>query len=554
MLQLLRLKNIAIVSELELEFSNGLNVITGETGSGKSLILRGLELLRGGRSSSDLLRAGAEKGEVEALFVLTEEARERTLADLRTEFEWADEIFSEEEIVLRRVIDANGRGKIFINSRLGTRAELETVASALFDITGQHSQQRLLDEKFHRQCLDQFGVPKDLLEEVREAFEKWSELAKRHDRMMEESSVTQERLRRLSFERDELKEAGLQSGEKQEVEAELKRASAAEALSAGISETLSVLDDGVEKTLTRLESTLLKLSRLDGGLSALVNISGDINVQVSELRLGLDRYAASLEIDPDKLEELRERLSELAKIERKYNRPAEDLLKYYEEISKELELFESGAFDLEKLRKEMAKAKDELTVLEKKLTEARTVAAQKLSSAVESGLVELEMKRAKFAVKLSPGRSTESGSDVVEFQITANPGEPFQSLAEVASGGELSRVLLVLKTLLNEQTTPVLQVFDEIDVGVGGATAQIVGEKLKSLTPRFQVICVTHAPQIAALGQRHLVISKESTDSSTEVVVKDLQKDERIMEIARMLAGREVTEQFIKSAKVLLRG
>jgi len=554
-LQLLRLKNIAIVSELELEFCPGLNVITGETGAGKSLVLRGLELLRGARGSSDLIRTGQEKAEIEALFTLTPEARERTVSDLRADFEWADEILAEDEVILRRVVDANGRGKILINGRLSTRAELAAVAAALFDITGQHSQQRLLEKGFHLACLDQFGVSKELLASVQTAFLRWSEVAKRFERARSSSAERQEQLRRLAFERDELKEAGLRAGERLLVEAELKRASSVEALSSGIAESLRLLDDdenGVEHTASRLEGLLSKLLRLDSGLGAIAELAAGIGAQISELRLQLEEYSSSLEIDPAHLEQLRERLSELARLERKYGRSTDELVEYFDAISKELALYESGSYELESLQKEVTAARDALSELEQKLTAERKKVAERFALAVDEGLAALEMKRARFTVEVNPSPSTERGADAVAFHLAANPGEPAHPLAEVASGGELSRVLLVLKTLLNEQTTPVLQIFDEIDVGLGGATAQVLGEKLRSLSPRFQLIVVTHAPQIAALGERHLVIEKESTESRTDVSVRRIDEESRVMEIARMLAGREVTEQFVRSARELV--
>jgi len=556
-LQFLRLKNIAIVSELELEFDAGMNIITGETGSGKSLLLRGLELLRGGKASADLVRAGSDRAEIEAQFILTPEARERTLSDLREDFEWADEVLGEEEIVLRRTIDANGRGKIAINGRLSTRAELETVSSCLFDITGQHSQQRLLDEKFHRLCLDQFGVSRELLTKVRDAFEIWHELARRYEKVTSESSERVNKLRSLTFERDELSELALRSGEREELELELKRASSLESLTAGVQELLLVFEGedgvGLELQLGRLEQLVAKLARLDPSLVGIQNLTDALAAQSSELRLEVERYASSLETDPERLEALRSRLSDIARIERKYGRNPEELIAYLAKISEELALHESGAYDLEKLQKELSLAREKLTELEQLLTADRKKVAVKLAKAVEKGLAELDMKRAKFSVNLSESRSSEFGADLVQFYLAANPGEPSHSLSDVASGGELSRLLLVLKNLLNEQTTPVLQIFDEIDVGVGGATSQVLGEKLKSLSPRFQVIAVTHAPQIAALGDKHIVVSKESTASRTNVVAQTLSQDERVMEIARMLAGKDVTEQFVKSAKELLK-
>ncbi len=551
------MKNIAIVSDLEIEFGPGLNVITGETGSGKSLILKGLELLRGGRASADLLRSGAQRGEIEALFLLDPDIRERTLSELREEYEWAEEVLCEDEVVLRRVIDATGRGKITINARLSTRAELEAVSGALFDITGQHSQQKLLNGRFHLQCLDQFGVSKELLSDTRSHFSQWNEVQKRLEKARAESHNNQEILRRLKFEREELQEAALVPNEREHLESEIRKASSIEALSSGISETLQILDgdgEGVESSVTRLSGMLSKLRRYDASLEAGEMLAESIDAQLSELRLYLENYLSKLEIDPEQIEEMRQRLSLISKLERKYSRSLPELISYHEEIQHELSLYDNGAYDLDKLSKEVEQLRKKLTEVEERLSEERRNAAKTLATAVEKGLAELEMKRARFIIKVDKGRSSELGADDVEFLLAANPGEPASALGEVASGGELSRVLLVLKTLLNEQTTPVLQVFDEIDVGVGGATAQIIGEQLKGLSSRFQVLVVTHAPQVAALANTHLVVSKETSESRTDVLLRTLGSEDRVMEIARMLAGKDVTEQFIRSAEELVHG
>jgi DNA repair protein RecN (Recombination protein N) len=556
MLQLLRIKNLAIVSELEIDFETGLTVITGETGAGKSLILKGLELLRGGKASTDLIRAGQQKGEVEALFVLDAEARNRTLAELHEHYDWVDEVFAEDEVVLRRVIDGTGRGKITINSRLSTRAELEAVSSALFDITGQHSQQRLLDRKFHLFCLDQFGVSKGLLEEAKQKFVSWNEIKRRLDKARADSSSNQEITRRLKFEVEELTDAELRVEEKEDLEGLVKRASSVETLSTGVSELLNILDgeteEGVVTVFDRVLTSLAKLRKVDSTLESVEALADSVSVQLGELRAQLENYLQKLEIDPELIEGYRARLSQLSKLERKYGKNIVEIISYLAEITKELALHEGGAYDLDLLAKQEREAKVELSAVEERLTKERKEVSVKLASEIESRLVALEMKRAKFSVKIEAGKSSELGADEIEFLLAANPGEPSNPLAEVASGGELSRVLLVLKTLLNEQTTPVLQIFDEIDVGVGGATAQVIGEQIKKLSRRFQVLVVTHAPQVAALADHHLVVSKELSESRTNVSLKTLDKNDRVMEIARMLAGREVSDQFLRSAEALI--
>jgi DNA repair protein RecN (Recombination protein N) len=275
-------------------------------------------------------------------------------------------------------------------------------------------------------------------------------------------------------------------------------------------------------------------------------------VQINEVSLSLSNYVSSLEADPQLLEQLRERISEIARLERKYLKSEEELVVYFQRIKEELSQYQSGELDLDKLKQKEQLALTELRTCEAELTKQRKKVATKLEKQIEAELAGLNMNKAKFNVLVEPAKSSKFGADRVCFMIAANPGEPFKELGKVASGGELSRVLLILKTLLNEKHAPGLQVYDEVDAGIGGAVAQVVGEKLKKVSELGQVLIVTHSPQIAAFADHHYVVSKTSSEKMTNTNVRELSSNERVKEIARMLAGKEVSKKFEESAKELL--
>lgn len=552
MLSVLRLKNLAIISEIELEFGRGLNVLTGETGAGKSMILKGIELLAGKRATTDLIRHGADRLEIEGQFIL-DPATARLLADQEL---LEAKAALEGEIVVRRSVDNSGRSKIHINGRLSGAAELQQLAPYLMSITGQHQQQALLDPNHHREMLDAFGVKPELLEQVNAAYQEYAEARRLLETFRKESDSRSEYFRRLTFERDELAQANLGAGEREELEAQEIRLSSFEVLAQAVTEALELLEEeggGIEDRLRRLRAVVSGALTLDRGLTEPFELIDSAAIQLKEADAALTAYGQSLQGDPERLEEVRGRIAEIARLERKYGKSAAELVEYLRQISDEVSDFESGAFDLEKLEKRLADARTALTKIEERLRAERLKAAEVLPKIVERELALVNMKRASFQVAVTPSASGPFGADTVEFLLSANPGEPAKPLAKVASGGELSRILLILKTVLRERSsTSLLQVFDEVDAGIGGAVAQVVGERLKALAKDSQVLLITHAPQIASLANEHFLIIKTSSADSTTTEVRKLTSDERISEVARMLAGKKVTASFEGSAKELL--
>ncbi len=551
MLAVLRIENLAIIDETEIEFTRGLNALTGETGAGKSIIFKSIELLSGKRASSDIIRAGAERCIVEGLFILNEEMRQ----NLAAHSEQLEEFAAEDELLIRRVIDRSGRSKIYLNGNLSTATILQQVSPCLIDVTGQHQQQRLLETSSHRSLLDEFGVSKATLEEVAGLYECFATAERELQGFRENSKEQRAYYERIRIEHEELEAAALQEGERAQAEEELDRLANFEGLSAKLSECLDLLegDQGsIESPLRDCLHLLQSCAKIDPALQEATALVESSVVQLEESRLAVNEYMARLESDPGRLEELRERIAEIAKLERRYQCDLAGLIRYRDSISEEIANFEAGGLDEQKLSARRDAAKKELLAAEVALTKERTAAGERLSKLVVRELAALNMKRARFSVDISEAQSGPHGADRVEFTLAANPGEPFRPLTRVASGGELSRILLVLKTLLNESKSAATQIFDEIDSGIGGAVAQVVGERLLELAQHRQVFLITHAPQIAALADTQFEIQKSTNSSRTSSTIKKLKQDERVEHIARMLAGKNVSAQFEDSARALL--
>jgi DNA repair protein RecN (Recombination protein N) len=373
------------------------------------------------------------------------------------------------------------------------------------------------------------------------------------------ASEKAEYFRRLTFERDELQSAAPRAGEKEELLGELARLASVEALTSISQNGIDLIEEpgaGLEAQFGRLLSLIETGVKKDRALGEVLELVRSAELQLREAKLSLSHYGANLEADPETLEALRERVAEIARLERKYGKAEEELVQYLSRISGELAQFESGAFDEEALQKKVDEARAKLRSVEAELTAERRAASERLTAGVLRELKEVSMKNASFVVSLGARESSPTGADEVSFLLSANPGQPPRELSKVASGGELSRILLVLKTALNDQANdqhgPPVQVFDEIDVGVGGAVAQAVGERIKKLSRLHQVILITHAPQIAALADTHLLVAKTTDKQSTVVGVRYLDAEGRTQEIARMLAGKKVTEKFEDSARELL--
>jgi DNA repair protein RecN (Recombination protein N) len=546
MLSELTITNFAIIDRQSLSFHPRFNVISGETGAGKSIILNALEFILGGKGSTSLIRAGAEQMEVQALFDLTEVA-----PAIRAEL---PEIVGDgDELVVSRTQPREGRGKVLINGRLGTVSLLEEIVRKLVNICSQHHQTKLLDPKCHVELLDGFAENELLRESMRETFQRWHEARQNLVRLQREEAQGSERRDELRIVVEELEAIPqLRAGRRQELENEIKRIGNAEKLLQAGQRALHMLsgEDGLTVTLREISNALADMQRLDSTTTAIAREFEVARDALTKSEFGISRYVDALDLDTSALEGLREQLSELARLERKYRLNdaglAERLGKAREELGRLGDSHTSAA-----LEREVNALYAEVERVGAKLREVRRAAAKRLTVAVAKDLAELAMVGAAIDVRFTPCEPTTIGTDRVEFLISTNKGEPFGSLAQIASGGELSRVMLVLKKILREQSGVNVLIFDEVDTGISGGVARSVGRMLKDISGQSQILCITHLPQVASLSDKHFLVQKE-VGERTMTVVRALSESEKVDEIARMLAGFTITEASRASARELI--
>lgn len=546
MLSELTITNFAIIDRQSLSFHPKFNVISGETGAGKSIILNALEFILGGKGSASLIRAGADQMEVQALFDLTEVA-----SAIRAEL--PEIVGSGDEIVVSRTQPREGRGKVLINGRLGTVSLLEEIVRKLVNICSQHHQTKLLDPKFHVELLDGFAENDSLRESMRTSFQRWHEAKQALARLQREEAQGFERRDELRMVVEELEMVPqLRTGRRQELENEIKRIGNAEKLLQAGQRALHLLsgEDGLSVTLREISSALGDMQRLDQTTAILVKEFELACDALSKIELGISRYLDALDLDTSTLEELREQLSELARLERKYRLNDGGLAERLEKARDELGRLGASQTSAA-LEREVHGLYVEVEKIGKKLREVRQAAAKKLIGAVAKDLSELAMVGAAIDVRFAPCEPTANGTDRVEFVISTNKGEPFGPLAQIASGGELSRVMLVLKKILREQSGVNVLIFDEVDSGISGGVARSVGRMLKDISNQSQILCITHLPQVASLSDKHFLVQKE-VGERTMTVVRALSESEKVDEIARMLAGFTITDASRASARELI--
>ncbi len=545
MLTALQIRNFAIIEAQDISFGTGLNVISGETGAGKSIVLEAFKLILGGRGGVDLIRNGEESLEVSAVFDLAglTESQRGGLPDL---------VKSEAELVVTRELNRAGKNKIFLNGRAGTVGLLKDIAERLINICGQNQSLMLFEPRYHMELVDSYGGYGKVKSDYVDSFQTYAELS---NRLREAESKSREFiLRRQGLEAlvEEISAANLSPGIRVELENEVKRLSFAEQLISGVSELISCFeeDDGLSSQLRRKGAALQSLVKVDPGLDKVWGIFDSGRSILEEAFGELANYASDLSLDEDRLRKTEGRLAEVLRLERKYRTDDEGLIKLLTEAEGELKGFLDGD-NLDALREDVAKLR--VTVEEKGqvLRKERESAGKKLTREVEKELSELSMKDSRLKIMITESGLSISGSETLEFLISTNKGEEFKPIRQVASGGELSRIMLVLKKVLRDRSGVHVLVFDEVDSGISGGVARAVGEKLRALAQDGQVICVTHLAQVASLADRHLLVEK-SVGKRTSSLVRELNPEERIDEIARMLAGFKVTEASRASAKELL--
>jgi len=551
MLTSLYVRHFAVVEEAEIAFGPGLTVVSGETGAGKSLLVDALMLLAGARADSGMVRAGSDRAELTAEFDLT------NLPEART---WLsrEELDEEDSCQLRRVIRAEGSSRAWINGRPANASQLGELATLLVEIHGQHEHQALLSRAHQMELLDAYAGNEALVTQVRELAQQWRELGNRI-RKLSGGDDREQRIELLSHELGELEKWALPPDDLAELEASHKRLANAGRLAEGAGGVVELLDGESEfalrRALGRAQLEMSKLAALDDRLAPLLELLDNASIQLSEAADGLGRYALDVDLDPNRYAEVDTHLTRLHELSRRHRVTVAELHDKAGTLRIELSELEGAGDALEKLAKQRTRLQQQYDEQAGQLSHARQQAAERLGGEVSILMGELGMSGGRLVVELeatNEGDPDVQGRERCELLVSANPGQPPRALRKVASGGELARISLAIEVATLGKDTVGTMVFDEVDTGIGGAVAEVVGQKLRALGAQRQVLCVTHLPQVAAQGHAHLRVSKDSDGESTRTRIEKLDANGRRDELARMLGGVEITRETRAHAKQML--
>lgn len=553
MLTHLNIQNFTLVDQLDLDIKSGMTVITGETGAGKSIVLDALALTLGDRAEADRVRMGASRADITATF---------DTSAIPSAQEWLmnmdlQQPDNPQECLLRRLINNEGKSKSYINGQPVTLQQLRILGEMLIDIHSQHEHQSLLLKDTHRRLLDDFANQSELAKQVRLAFREWQSRLEHYVHLRDNAAEVSARFQLLSYQVDELEQLGLQSGELDTLEAEQRSLANAEDILHGSQQLAAICSDdeqGLTITLHRALQIMRNLPEKSAALQAAEELLVSAQIQVDEARHEIDRHIDSFNLDPERLAVVEDRLSAIYDIARKHRIQPEELPQLIERLSAELGQLEGGDAKLDQLAQQVASAEKAYRQLAEQLSAKRTKAGISLAKQVNEQLKQLAMENAKLTVSLIPqtDKPSANGLEEVEFLISTNPGQSPRPLAKVASGGELSRISLAIQVITAQTSATPTLVFDEVDVGIGGATGDVVGKLLRQLGEKGQVICVTHLAQVASKGHQHLQVVKTASKTSAESTLIELEGDAKVEEIARMLGGIKVTEQSLAHAREIL--
>ena len=548
MLNLLHIENIAVIECADITFDRGFNILTGETGAGKSIVIDAISAILGERAYRDMIRTGASKASVQAVFSGV------------PNLPWFEEngVEHDEEIVIQRQIFQDGKNVCRVNGTPVSVTILRKLGIQLINIHGQHDSASLFDEENHLIFLDSFADNEALRLSYGEKFALVSDLRRQIDRMSMDESEKLRRVETLKFQIAQIEKANLKSGEDDELEARRKVLQNAEKLSDGLDEATECLyggeeTDGAASLLSQAERALAKLSRYTDSFTQLQEKVADLMYQVQDAAEEVRDARDDLSYSADELEQIESRLDTIYKLRRKYGASCDDILAYLENAKRELDEIEFSDAHIERLKGKLARAEKEAWAEAHALRENRMAAAERLSERILTELAQLDMPRVQFQCAFTEQPLAANGADAVAFFMSANAGEALKPMSKVASGGELARIMLAMKNVLAEKDQVNTLIFDEVDTGVSGRAAQRVAEKLKAVAAHKQVLCVTHLPQLAALADTHLLIAKEERQGRTYTSVTPLDLEGRKRELARIIGGANITETTLKSAEEMLR-
>lgn len=545
----LSIKNFAIIENLHVSFGRGFNVLTGETGAGKSIIIDAVNLLLGGRARGEIIRTGTEEASVEAVFDLTGEVEiGRKLADL--------ELADGGELLVRRVVSRTGKNRVFVNGSLVPLAQLRELTSCLVNIYGQHEHQNLQRSETHLELLDYYAGLQECLDAYRAIFQERQQLQQNLKHLDLAERERQQRLDMLAFQQQELAAAQLLAGEDTDLERERSLLLHAEKLTAATTGGYEALYGGQQavcEILTEVSGRLETLQEIDPQLAVLVETLRSSLYNLEDVATELRGYADKLDFEPQRQQQVEDRLALLANLKRKYAPTVEALLEYRVGIETELAELNDVEGRRDELQQQLAQAESAVLAAGQQLSRLRREAAAKLAATVETELADLAMPKTRFEIRFtSLDEPAACGLETGEFYLAANPGEEAQPLARIASGGELSRIMLALKRSAPEGDGVRSLIFDEVDAGIGGEAATAVGEKICRLGRNLQVLCVTHLPQVAAFADQHYQVAKEESGGRTTTRLTLLDSPARVAEMARMLGGSQVGERTLEHAQELI--
>ncbi|MCG9711234.1 DNA repair protein RecN [Shewanella insulae] len=553
MLCQLSINNFAIVRFLELDFKSGMTSITGETGAGKSIAIDALGLCLGNRADANTVRPGASKAEVSARFALNDiPLAKRWLED--------NDLELDEECILRRTIGSDGRSRAYINGNPVPLSQMRALGQLLIGIHGQHAHHAMLKSEHQLTLLDSYANHKMLLDACSASYQRFKLIQKELSQLQQSQHERIARKQLLQYQVEELDEFALGEEEFEEIEAEHKKLANGTALIQACQRTLYLLQDSEEGAIESLLNMSLdqaqELEGYDPELKGVGNMLNDALIQVQESSSELQRYLDRLELDPDHFAALEQRLSKIMMLARKHHVNAKDLYQHHQALSQELSELDSDEEKLDEIAQQLESCRESFIAHAQKLSQSRQRYAKELDKQVTRSIHELSMPKGKFIidVQFNPEMMSPNGCDTVEFQVTTNPGQPLQPIAKVASGGELSRIGLGIQVITAKKVATPTLIFDEVDVGISGPTAAVVGKMLRALGESTQVLCVTHLPQVAGNGHQHMFVDKQSKSGQTETSMVPLDKGQRIEELARLLGGDVITNNTLANAKELLQG
>ncbi len=551
MLAHLSVNNFAIVKSLQLELSQGMTTITGETGAGKSIAIDALGLCLGDRAETGMVRPGEEKTEVSAAFLLDNNIHAtRWLED--------NELLDGNECILRRLITKDGRSRAFINGSPVPVSQLKALGQKLINIHGQHAHHQLMKSDYQLSMLDQYAGHANLTDKTQNNYQKWrsAENNLKELRQNSQENIAQKQL--LEYQIKELNELAIGATEFTELEQEHKLLNNSGDLAVHCQQTISLLYEGEEvNALGLLQSasqSLSQLAELDPKLSALPAMLDEAIIQIEETNSELRHYLDGIDVDPERMAYVEERFSKVMSISRKHHIQPEELYTHHQQLLKKIEALDCSDEKLDALAEEAEKRYQSYLSDAEKLSKSRIRYAKELDKLISRSMHELSMEKAKFTIQVTAEAKHASplGIDHVEFLVSTNPGQPMSPIAKVASGGELSRISLAIQVITAQKVATPSLIFDEVDVGISGPTAAVVGRMLRTLGESTQVLCVTHLPQVAGCGHQQLFVSKKTTSGNTETRMYPLNEEQRVSELARLLGGSEITATTLANAKELL--